>query len=450
MAFLLRRLITTRTLSPVRDTSLDPNTCSMTNSTLPSNQFWLLAGDVPTGPFDVAQIHAELAGGRITWQTLACPVGSNNWLPLLKTPGLGPVAATPAAVTPAQLPATVGPKAFAPIKASEGHTQSAPASETRCAASSKADGHEGQTRTDSCPPNSAPKDDVADPSHQNRVPHQDVAGALPQRSSARPKAATETSASPPLAPPTAADGPAVSPPSYASDASKGNAELIGAAIGIGIVLLLLAGVGYGVYWAYEQIRPYTATEVCKKLGEAKTAAEAKKYATPRMSRFIDAAFADNSLDPNDTFEWTQEVDGPQPNTKLVGFRGDFFVPEAGQRVRIEGHFRVAKPDGWKADDMIVTGVEGASLPGPVSLVDEQRQTASPPDSQKPRTNNWPLKKSDSPSSTLKPLPQKPWYETFDPRNNKSALRLLVMAGVCAIGAIGKWLSSRSSSHARST
>jgi hypothetical protein len=145
------------------------------------------------------------------------------------------------------------------------------------------------------------------------------------------------------------------------------------------VLLLLGGVGYGVYWAYEQLRPPTATEVCKKPDEAKTAAEAKKYATPRMHPLLDAMFADkNALDPNDTSEWTQEIDGPRPNTKLVGFKGTTFVPEAGQRVRVEGHFVVVKSDGWKVDDAVLTGVEGASLPGPVSLVDEHRASLTQP------------------------------------------------------------------------
>lgn len=143
------------------------------------------------------------------------------------------------------------------------------------------------------------------------------------------------------------------------------------------MLLLVAGVGYGAYWAYEQLRPYTATEVCKKMDEAKTAAEAKKYATPRMHPLLDAMFADKSTaDPNDAYEWTQEIDGPRPDTKLVGFKGTTFVPEAGRRVRVEGHFVVVKSDGWKADDAVITGVEGSSLPGPVSLVEEHAPPAT--------------------------------------------------------------------------
>ena len=59
----------------------------------PADQFWLLTGEVPAGPFTVAQIHAELATGRANWQTPACPVGGSTWLPLVRTPGIGPDAA---------------------------------------------------------------------------------------------------------------------------------------------------------------------------------------------------------------------------------------------------------------------------------------------------------------------------------------------------------------------
>jgi hypothetical protein len=47
----------------------------MSGDAQPPTQFWLLTGEVPAGPFTVAQVHAELAAGRATWQTPACPVG---------------------------------------------------------------------------------------------------------------------------------------------------------------------------------------------------------------------------------------------------------------------------------------------------------------------------------------------------------------------------------------
>ena len=49
-------------------------------SSPPNEQFWLLTGEVPIGPFTVAQIHAKLASGDVMWQTPACPVGGNTWL----------------------------------------------------------------------------------------------------------------------------------------------------------------------------------------------------------------------------------------------------------------------------------------------------------------------------------------------------------------------------------
>lgn len=64
-------------------------------------RFWLLIGDVPNGPFDVAQIHAKLLSGTITWQTRACPLGGNTWLPLVGTPGFGP---TPLGEVPSMIP----------------------------------------------------------------------------------------------------------------------------------------------------------------------------------------------------------------------------------------------------------------------------------------------------------------------------------------------------------
>lgn len=64
----------------------------MPSASPPTEQFWLLTGEVPSGPFSVAQVHAELAAGRATWQTSACPVGASTWLPLVQTPGIGPSA----------------------------------------------------------------------------------------------------------------------------------------------------------------------------------------------------------------------------------------------------------------------------------------------------------------------------------------------------------------------
>lgn len=190
------------------------------------------------------------------------------------------------------------------------------------------------------------------------------------------------------------------------------AELIGVGIGIGIVLLLVVIVGAAGYGLYELFRPLTATEVCKKLDGVKTAAEAKQYVTPRMYPLVDEVHRTKSpTDPNDTFEWTQEADGPAPNTKLVGFSGSWFIPEEGRRVRVEGHCKVVKSDGWKVDDMVFTGVEGVSLPGPVSLVDEHRASLAQPKTP-PRTTLPGAKNRTSSSGLYVPptVPQTPAWE----------------------------------------
>jgi hypothetical protein len=143
-----------------------------------------------------------------------------------------------------------------------------------------------------------------------------------------------------------------------------------------VVIGVAAALAYGLY---EWVRPITPTEVCKRLERAATAAEAKKYATPRMHPLIDAMFADQSvLDPNDTFEWTQEADGTRPRTRRVGFRGSRLSPEAGRRVRMEGYVLVTQDGGWKADDMFITAVEGQALPAPGSLVEEHHRNPPRP------------------------------------------------------------------------
>jgi len=155
-----------------------------------------------------------------------------------------------------------------------------------------------------------------------------------------------------------------------------------------LYLIFAAGVVCVAYLVYREIRPLTAMDVCKKWGEAKTPADAKNYVTPRFYQLLEALdSAKSPSDPNDTFDWTQEIDGPQPSTKLVGFHGTWFDQEVGKRVRVEGHLRVVgTADGWKIDDMVFTGMEGLSLPGPVSLGDEFKRSGGPPKSATPGTS----------------------------------------------------------------
>jgi hypothetical protein len=88
-----------------------------------------------------------------------------------------------------------------------------------------------------------------------------------------------------------------------------------------------------------------------------------------MYPVLDAFFSDKTpSNPNDEAEITTTTDGPS-GSKLVGFRGKFFVPEAGQRVAMEGHLRLVKTDGWKVDDMVMNGIEGVAMEGPMSFVE---------------------------------------------------------------------------------
>ena len=270
----------------------------------PADQFWLLTGEVPTGPFTVTQIHEKIAAGDATWQTPACPVGGSKWLPLFQTPGIGPNADGADAT-----PSVAEPKRPTP------------------------------------PP-------LPTPTPTPAIPHTPFTPA--------PIAASD------------APAPSAEPPKSAAGTTS-----TGVAVWRPMIVLALIAVGVVGYWLYGAFRSPTAIEVCRKLDGAKTAEEAKKHVTARMHPLVDAEYAAGQhADPNTEFVFTQEVDGPKPDTKLVGFRGFFFLPEAGRRVWIEGHFIVVKSDGWKVDDMIVTGAEGVSLPGPVSLVEEYAPPAT--------------------------------------------------------------------------
>lgn len=311
-------------------------------------QFWLLTGQVPTGPFTVEQVHAELAAGRATWQTPACAVGGHEWRPLVQTPGVGPTPVSPLAPPPAP------------------------------------------------PESSSPPAEPAVP-----VPPA-TAGATPAKSTALDR----------------------------------TAERAGVLIGIGLLLGAVALIGGLVYLGYEWLRPYTPLEVCQKFNAAKTPAEAKKCTTPRMHKLVDELFKDQTPDdPNTAFEFTRESDGPDPGVKLVGFRGSMWVPEAGSRLQMEGHFRMVRTGGWKADDMVFTGAEGVAVEAPVSLVDESHRGTF-------RTSG-PTATPKAGGATKTPLTQPPVPRTgiagvFDRvLNNYGWAGIVVVLAVIA-AAVGAW------------
>ena len=56
----------------------------------PSMQYWVLSGDIPSGPFDIQQLHAKLANGEVKGDTQVCLIGGSSWFPLVRIPGILP------------------------------------------------------------------------------------------------------------------------------------------------------------------------------------------------------------------------------------------------------------------------------------------------------------------------------------------------------------------------
>jgi hypothetical protein len=327
--------------------------------------FWVLSGEVPTGPYSLDQLHDRLASGELSWQTPACPVGASRWLPLLRTPGVGPASDSPAPTGPVGEEVTV----------------------------------------------------TAGRSEPGATPNADAASATLIPSEPRHPAI-------PSPPPSAASTTDRSPPSRISFALA--------------LAALLAGIGFVGYWLYDWLRPATATEVCELMEKATTAEEAKRYCTTRMHRMLHELYADpTNLNPNDHFVFTRETDGPKPGTKLVGFRGSVFFPAEGGRFQMEGHLVLIDSGGWKVDDMVVSGVEGVSLPGPVSMVDEYVKANAPV-----LDPSWkPDRASEPKGLTRFPSPlrsQQSWFEGLREWFAKNYKALLIGLAFAALLPLWRW------------
>lgn len=59
-------------------------------SSVSSEHFWLSIHGHSVGPFSIVHIHEKLATGEISWQTLACEVGDDRWMPIVEQSRLGP------------------------------------------------------------------------------------------------------------------------------------------------------------------------------------------------------------------------------------------------------------------------------------------------------------------------------------------------------------------------
>lgn len=354
-------------------------------------RYWLLTGEVPAGPFSVAELHASLASGKATWQTLACPVGGGAWVPLLRMPGFGPSA-----------------------------------SEERAApAAGESDSPSPVIRNEPIWP--APAPDAAAV----------AAAAVVAPASAPAPAYTY---------PMAHAAPTATPPEPSAPAPATSGFEIAA--GLAVIAAILFGVVAAGYGLYEWIRPLSATEVCHKFDEAKTAADTKKFATPRMHPLIDFLYAQKSPnDPNDAFEWTQEVDGPRADTKLVGFRGSTFDAEAGKRVNLEGCFLMVRADGWKVDDFIITGFEGVSLPAPFSFVDDLRRSTAPagaPGSPKPApTDNSTKQTLTAATLAANNLKNKTWFQNLPAGGKKGVVGGIGVGILAVVGGVWNWARGKS-------
>ncbi len=301
-------------------------------------RYWLLSGSTPSGPFTVEQVHAKLAAGEITWETQACPLGSSTWLPLVRTPGLGP---TPA---PTDIPAAIPvPPTSRQEKPPRSSTQDIP------------------TATSALP------DAVT--ANPRRLPP-----GLPIQEVLRASLPVAAGGSAMVQPAGPSPGPAPAPQAP---------NWVGAVVGI-VVLALL---GWG---AYEWLRPLTPREVCDRFDKAKTAKEAFPYCTLNLHPAVEALYRQQTPDsPDDKYEYTQEGDAPaNVGGYFVGVRAQFYVPEERRRVQIDGVFHLIKSDGWKIEDMYFFSVDRQPLPEPISiardypvLLGQQRdggQLAQPP------------------------------------------------------------------------
>jgi hypothetical protein len=385
-------------------------------NTAPGNvggRYWLLIGDAPNGPFDITQIHAKLMAGTITWQTQACPVGENTWLPLVSVPGLGPSKA-PAAVAiqtalPADEPLDVLPAAFT---------------------------------IEPIPRSSAPFSRFSIADEETR----------------RQKFARAWN------PVVIAWLGLIFSPVWAGIMAALNGRRLGLSlpvwrpitIGVGSLLLALAsGAVVDSYWvdallylgalgliwlldlrpqakAYllhlEQPRkaagwvvpvqaglpaaamvffafvvapliPLEPRQVCEKFNAAKTEKEMKKYTTinlwPALAVLAQQADADDSGD----FELTDE--GPAPEEiggYLVGFRGMF--KDGKEHNQIEGLFHLVHwEEEWKIEDIYITFVNRQPLDKAVSMAKDYQQLAA--SSNKPRATAVSTKPPSSAQQTQK-------------------------------------------------
>lgn len=339
--------------------------------TPPIPPIWLLTGDLPTGPYDPAQVHAKLAAGEVTWQTPACPVGGSTWLPLVRLPGYGPPAAVPrrAAVPP--------PAPSAPLPSSKERVQIRTQTRISAAAPSRP----------LLPWNPAA---IGWLGVLFMPPWAGVMAALNGRRLRSP-----TPIWLPLA---------IGFGYLAVD------QVIGALIDSYLVCLMLyLGASWLLWWlvlrpqfasfsarlvaqpgatarwtwpavagaplalvaflglVVAPLMPLEPRQVCERFNAAPSAHEAARYTTLNLVPALEALYAENDLGEPSDFELTDEAEAaPEFGGYLVGFRVAFV--EAGQPVQMEGVYHLVNFTGeWKIEDLYFTTIDHQPLEAGIRL-----------------------------------------------------------------------------------
>ncbi len=336
-------------------------------------RFWLLTGDVPEGPHDLAGVHERLASGAATWQTLACPVGGGDWVPLARLPGIAPPPVDPAAT--GEVPQAVAAPAPHIVPAG-------PAAPPRRAWNPVAIAWLGVAFT---------------PLWAG------VMAAVNGRRLASPVPAWW-----PLA---VAAGYLVTDIVFAASITS---PLLDVALYLGAVALLWpvalrhqagpyaavrAAGGADAGWAVpalagaplaalaflafvvEPLRPLEPREVCERFAAARSAKDAAQYVTANLAPALRLFDADDADDGGDLlrFELTDEAAAPADvgGGHLVGCRVSF--AEGGGVRLLEGVFHLVDWGGaWKVEDVYFTAVNRQPLEPYLSLARDYERLVPPP------------------------------------------------------------------------